>query len=127
MITAYRASTSSIARSALSIALRLSRPKSTHNPLKPPVETDELGLPVTPAELVRTRGGSIICVMGARGGTTRYFICFEGGGDVTPELLDGPGEETCSRVASAFGSGWSAGLAAGAFAVGEPSGSAAWG
>lgn len=51
MITAYRASTSSIARSALSIALRLSRPKSTHNPLKPSVETDELGLPLTPAPI----------------------------------------------------------------------------
>jgi hypothetical protein len=51
MITAYRASTGSLARSVLSITLRFSRPKSTHNPLKPTVETDELGLPVTPAPL----------------------------------------------------------------------------
>jgi len=51
MLTAYRASTGSLARSALSITLRVTRPKSTHNPLKPSVETDELGLPLTPAPL----------------------------------------------------------------------------
>lgn len=53
MLVAYAQTRSGLARSALSIALRCSRPNSTtpHNPLRVSVETDELGLPITPLPL----------------------------------------------------------------------------
>lgn len=54
MLAAYTLSRSGLARTALGIALRSIRPTSTatiHNPLKVDIETDDLGLPITPLPL----------------------------------------------------------------------------